>query len=180
MLNKLRTIPIDEFSLKVHTFWQKQWMILTSGDFNTGSFNSMTIGWGSFGIMWKKPFVQVVVRPTRYTFEFMEKYDSFTLCTLPRRYRKAYDILGTKSGREGDKIALSGITPTSSMHVSAPCYEESDLILECRKIYWQDIDPSNFLDPGISANYPDKDYHRAYFGEILDVRGSEYHHNMMR
>ena len=74
----------------------------------------MTISWGSLGVMWGRPFVQVVVRPQRYTFEFMERYQTFTLCAFPRQYHQALSLLGTKSGRDGDKIAEAGLTPTSA------------------------------------------------------------------
>ena len=130
----------------------------------------MTIGWGSFGVMWKKPFVQVVVRPTRYTYEFMERFDTFILCAFPEKYQKALTLLGTKSGRDCDKIQEAGLTPMAAPTVAAPAFAEADLIVECRKMYWQDVDPSHFLDNTIDENYPKKDYHRIYFGEILEIK----------
>jgi len=155
----------------VHRLWADQWFLLTSGDFSEKRYNTMTVGWGSLGTMWEKPFVQVVVRPSRYTFEFMEKYDSFTLCAFPDRFRDTLLMLGSKSGRDGDKIAESGLTPIRSSKVAAPGFEEAELIIECRKIYWDDLEPAHFLDPGIEENYPEKDYHRVYFGEVLGVFG---------
>ena len=108
---KRHTISIDNFLIHPHIRWSDQWLLLTAGDFNKGTFNTMTVGWGSFGTMWKKPFVQVVVRPTRYTYEFMNSYDTFTLCGFPQEYKKALTVLGAKSGRDGDKIAEAGLTP---------------------------------------------------------------------
>jgi flavin reductase (DIM6/NTAB) family NADH-FMN oxidoreductase RutF len=105
----------------------------------------MTVGWGSMGGMWGKPFVQVVVRPGRYTFQYMEKYPTFTLCAFPESCKKALTVLGTKSGRNSDKISESGLTVIESKVVEAPSYKEAKLILECRKMYWQDMDPKNFL-----------------------------------
>jgi flavin reductase (DIM6/NTAB) family NADH-FMN oxidoreductase RutF len=135
----------------------------------------MTISWGSLGVMWNKPFVQVVVRPVRYTYEFIERFDTFTLCAFPRAYHKALSLLGTKSGRDGDKIAQAGLTPSAARCVAAPAYAEAKLVIECRKLYWQDIDPAHFLDAQLDRNYPQKDYHRIYFGEILAVDGvTEY------
>ena len=78
LLNR-QPIPFDDLQVRTHHLWNKQWLLLTAGDFEAGRFNSMTIGWGSLGTMWGRPFAQVVVRPTRYTYEFMEKYDSFTV-----------------------------------------------------------------------------------------------------
>ena len=79
----LHPIPIDQLLLNVSALWSEQWLLLTAGDFRAGKFNAMTVGWGSFGVMWNKPFVQVVVRPTRYTYQFMEQYEDFTLCAFP-------------------------------------------------------------------------------------------------
>ena len=166
-------IPFAELLVKPHHLWNEQWLLLTAGDFSARHFNAMTVGWGSLGTMWGRPFALVVVRPTRYTREFMEQYDTFTLCAFPETYRSALNLLGTKSGRHGDKIAESGLTPIPSIQVAAPGYAQADLILECRKIYWADFDPAHFLDPRIERNYPQKDYHRIYFGEIVAIWGEE-------
>jgi flavin reductase (DIM6/NTAB) family NADH-FMN oxidoreductase RutF len=142
-------------------------LLLASGDFRAGSYNAMTIGWGSFGVMWNRPFVQVAVRPTRYTYEFMNRFETFTLSAYPAAFKKALALLGSKSGRDGDKIAESGLHPEASLQVAAPSFAEADLVVECRKIYWQDLDPANFLEPGIMGQYPGRDFHRIYFGEIV-------------
>ena len=170
LLNR-QPIPFDDLQVRTHHLWNKQWLLLTAGDFEAGRFNSMTIGWGSLGTMWGRPFAQVVVRPTRYTYEFMEKYDSFTVCAFSEIYRKALQLLGTKSGRDGDKIAEAGISPIASTQVAAPGFAEAELILECRKVYWSDMDPARFLDSGIGDNYPHQHYHRIYFGEIVAIMG---------
>jgi len=169
----LQPINFDDFSVKAHHLWQRQWLLLTSGDFTTGQFNAMTVGWGSFGTMWGRPFAQILVRPVRYTYEFMEKYDSFTLCAFPQNLHPALSLLGTKSGRDGNKIQEAGLTPIASTCIAAPGYAEAELIVECRKIYWQDLDPDHFLDEGTHKHYPLKDYHRIYFGEILAIQGTD-------
>ena len=170
----LRTsIPVEDFSVRPHHLWSEQWFLLTAGDFGQGRYNTMTVAWGSLGTMWHKPMVQIVVRPSRYTREFIEEFDSFTLSALPEEYRKALQILGTKSGRDGDKIAEAGLTPIASSTVSAPGFDEAELIIECRKEYRQVMDPAGFLDGEIDKNYPAKDYHTIYFGEIVAVQGVE-------
>ncbi|MBN1349912.1 flavin reductase [candidate division KSB1 bacterium] len=165
-------IAIDKFHLKPADIWANQWLLLTAGDFRLGQFNTMTVGWGSFGVMWGKPFAQVVVRPTRYTYRFMERYETFTLTAFPAELQKALELLGSKSGRYSDKIAESGLTPIASHVVAAPGFSEAELIIECKKIYWDDFKPAQFLVPEIERNYPQKDYHRIYFGEIVALSGS--------
>jgi len=168
-----RLISTEDLVVKVHHLWAKQWLLLTAGDFSTSDFNTMTVGWGSLGTMWGKPFAQVVVRPVRYTYEFIERFDTFTLSAFEARYRRALNLVGTQSGRDGDKIAEAGLTPIPSTRVAAPGFAEAELILECRKIYWDDMEPGHFLDPVIESNYPQKDYHRIYFGEILAAYGEQ-------
>jgi flavin reductase (DIM6/NTAB) family NADH-FMN oxidoreductase RutF len=160
---KIDSVDIE----KIVDLWDKHWLLLTAGNFAAGVYNTMTVAWGSFGVMWGKPFAQVVVRPTRFTFDFMQNYDSFTLCAFPHEYKKALSLLGSRSGRDGDKIAESGLTPAPAAHVASPVFTEASLVIECRKMYWQDFDPQYFIDEEIDSKYPRKDYHRIYYGEIL-------------
>jgi flavin reductase (DIM6/NTAB) family NADH-FMN oxidoreductase RutF len=168
-----QSIPIQEFSTKIHSLWNDGWFLLTAGNFADKKFNCMTVSWGSMGTIWNKPFVQVVVRPTRYTYEFMESNPDFTICAFPKQYRKALSLLGSKSGREGDKIKESGLTPCKSSLVSAPSYIEANLVIECRKIYSDVFKPQGFIDPAIEEHYPLSDYHRIYYGEVLTLRGDK-------
>ena len=165
-------ISIEDFIFKPMANWDGQGMLLTSGDFQAAHFNAMTVGWGSLGVMWGIPFVQVVVRPVRYTYQFMEKYATFTVCAFSEKYAPALDLLGNKSGRDGDKISEAGLTPIASNRVAAPGYAQADLILECRKIYWDDMDKTHFLDDRLERKYPARDYHRMYYGEIVAIFGS--------
>lgn len=164
-------IPVERFIVNPHARWGHQWLVLTAGDFHANHFNAMTVAWGSFGTMWNLPFAQVVVRPTRYTYEFMEQYETFTLCGFPAQYRQALQLLGSKSGRDGDKITEAGLIPIAASQVAAPGFAEADLCIECRKMYWDDLTPEQFVDPEIDKHYPLKDYHRVYFGGIVAISG---------
>ena len=165
----MEEIDAGTLQVKSANIWLNRWLVLTSGTLE--DFNSMTVGWGSIGGMWRKPFVQVVIRPGRQTFQYMENYPTFTLCAFPKSSKEALMVLGTKSGRDSDKVAESGLTVVKSKVVEAPAYSEAELILECRKIYWQDMNPENFLSDDIESNYPQKDYHRIYYGEIVRAAG---------
>ncbi len=172
-MNARKPIAFENLRVRPHHLWASQWLVLTAGDFAGGKYNAMTVGWGSLGTMWGRPFAQVVVRPGRHTRAFLDACDSFTLCAFPPHCRAAVQLLGTKSGRDGDKIAASGLTPVASSLVAAPAFAEAELAIECRKIYWQDMEPANFLDAEIGRNYPAGDYHRIYFGEIVAVTGTK-------
>jgi len=167
-------IPIDQCVLNELRLFDNG-LLLTAGDFSTHDYNTMTISWGSLGTMWNRPFVQVVVRPTRYTYSFMERYPTFTLTAFSPQYKKALDLLGSRSGRDGDKIKASGLTPVASEHVAAPNFAEGELVLECQKIYFDDYDPTHFLADYIQKNYKN-DFHRVYFGEILAIQGTQAYH----
>jgi len=169
---KRQPIDLSQLNLPVFRSWDQEWFLLTAGDFAAGKYNAMTVGWGGFGIMWKKPMALVVVRPTRHTRGFMDGYPDFTLCGFGSRQREALEYCGSHSGREGDKIAACGLTPVASETVGAPGFEEAELIVECRQMYRQDFDPAFFLGTFIEGNYPNKDYHRMYLGEVLAVSGT--------
>lgn len=171
-----QSIEITQLKIQAHDLFHNQWVLLTAGDFAQGQFNAMTIGWGAIGTMWSKPFAFVAVRHSRYTFEFMEKFDSFTLAAFPDKFHSALSLLGSQSGRDGDKISASGLTPQASKVVKAPSYLEAELLIECQKIYADDLNPAHFLDDSIYRHYPNRDFHRIYYGEILAALATEKYH----
>ncbi|HOR19125.1 MAG TPA: flavin reductase [Brevefilum sp.] len=166
-------INIEDLNLQPHFLFHHRSVLLTSGDYLAEHFNAMTIGWGALGTMWSRPFAFVAVRHSRYTYQFMEKYDSFTVSAFPEQYHETLKFLGSRSGRDGDKIAASGLNPEASVAISAPSFKEAELVLECRKIYADDLNPAHFLDETIENHYPSRDYHCIYYGEIIAVTGIE-------
>lgn len=143
-----------------------EWALVSFGDQN--NFNAMTISWGSLGFIWQRPIVTVLVRPVRYTYEFSEKFDRFSVSFYDRRYRPALGIMGTKSGRDGDKVALAGLTPTFIDGV--PSFAEASLTVVARTVYRGQLASDGFLDPTLDAEfYPQKDHHTLYYGEILQT-----------
>lgn len=167
----LKIIPFEKLILRPSHIWSDSWFLLSSGNFQTKEFNSMTVAWGSLGYLWQMPFVQVFVRPSRFTFQYIDKFETFTLCAFPEQYKKALNYLGSKSGRDGDKISQSGLTPVPSTRVEAPAFAEAELIIECRKMFWQDLDLNRFPDTCISRHYSQGDVHRMFYGEIITVSG---------
>ena len=140
----------------------KDWMLVTAG--TETFFNTMTAAWGGLGVLWDKKICFCVIRPTRYTYTFMEKSEDFTLSFFEERYRDVLSYCGTKSGKDVNKVAQTGLTPV--FDAGAIFFSEARLVMVCRKIYTQDMVPGNFLDSGMNKFYPGKDYHRMYVGEI--------------
>ena len=163
-------ITLTDLVMPTFGAWDSGWFLLTAGVNRPDGFNSMTVSWGALGYIWGRPLAVVVVRPQRYTFEFMERSDSFSLCAFPESCRAALNLLGTKSGRDGDKVRASGLTPVTLTQIASPGYAEAELILECRKTYFDDLDPAHFLADFIAPNYRG-DYHRMYFGQVVAAQG---------
>ena len=159
---------IDPKSLEQNVFSLigERWMLITAG---TGErCNTMTASWGGLGVLWGKPVATVYIRPQRYTLEFVEREERFTLCSFGEEYRRALALCGSKSGRDLDKVKECNFTVETVD--GAPYFQQADLVLVCRKLYWQDMDPAHFLDGEIDGKwYPQKDYHRIFIGELETV-----------
>ncbi len=147
----------------------KDWMLVTSGP--ADAYNTMTASWGGVGILWNKPVATIYIRPQRYTYEFLEKNDRFTLSFFTEQYRDALKFCGSKSGRDYDKAKETGLTPVGEEDITY--FDEARLVLVCKKLYFDDIKPAHFYTPELEANYPNKDYHRLYIAEIQKVLASE-------
>ena len=141
------------------------WGLVTAG--NEEKFNTMTVSWGALGEIWGKDAAFVFIRPQRYTFEFIEREEIFTLAFFSEEYKDALKICGSKSGRDIDKIAATGLTPVFTD--GGVTFGEAEYTIICRKMASQFIDPSGFEDKDIEKNYPSGDYHKVYIGEILKV-----------
>lgn len=141
----------------------KDWMLITAG--SGDSANTMTASWGGLGILWERQVAFCFIRPTRHTYAFVDRAPLFTLSFFEEKYRKTLTFCGSHSGRERDKIAESGLTALRDEGFIY--FREARLVLACRKLYFQDIKPEQFLDQKILDMYPQKDYHRMYAGEIV-------------
>ncbi len=145
----------------------KQWMLVTARA--GGAVNTMTASWGGLGILWNRPVAFIFVRPQRYTYEFLENSDRFTLSFLPESQRAALNLCGSKSGRDLDKIAAAGLTLRETKE-GCPAFAQSELTLVCEKLYVQDLQGCGFQRPELLKQfYPQNDLHRMYVGEILGV-----------
>jgi len=174
----LHVIDPYQFSVQPHDLFDRQMALLTSGDFITEEYNCMTIGWGLFGTMWSVPVALVVVRPSRFTYEFMERFDTFTVTAFPKQFRRDLGYLGRISGRDEDKLAKTKLTAIGADLVTSPTFAEAELSVECKKIYFSDYNPDHFLAPFIHEQYDGGNYHRLYYGEILQIKGiSKYQGN---
>ena len=166
----MREISFSQLQMNPYDKIGSEWMLCTAG--GAERYNTMTCSWGHLGSLWNLPTAVCYVRPQRYTREFIDREDRYTLCFFPPEYKKALGYLGTKSGREEDKVAAVGLTP-----VHGPDYTyfaEASLVLVCRTLYQAPLKEEYFRDTGVmDKNYPHKDFHDLYIGHIEKVLVSE-------
>lgn len=156
--------PIEELNKNPFEMIGKDWMLVTAE--LSGRVNAMTASWGGMGVMWGKNVAFVVIRPTRYTKEFIDASETFSLAFLDESHRKTLGYFGAVSGRDEDKIAKAGLTVMHEGHT--PYFEEADTVLICRKLYVQAFDAACFIDREPDERwYPEKDYHTMYIAEIV-------------
>lgn len=159
-------ITVQDLTMNPFEKIGKQWMLITAGD--ASGFNTMTASWGGVGILWNKPVATAYIRPQRYTKQFVDASEYFTLSFYGEEYRKALQLCGTVSGRDTNKVEQAGLTPYFVDGTAA--FEEAELILICRKLYHQEMLPELFDDASVADSmYPQKDYHTFYIGEIVKV-----------
>ena len=166
-MKEFTSINPTEITDNVFKLLDKDWMLVTAG--NLDDFNTMTASWGHMGILWNLPIAIAYIRPQRYTYGFANRYEDYTLSFFTEAYRSVLQFCGTRSGRECDKVAETGLTPIQTERGNV-VYQEARLVMECRKIYEDDLKKRNFLVPEIATkNYPKDDFHRFYMGEIVNT-----------
>ena len=164
-----REISVEELKDNPFTLINKDWMLITAG--NREKHNTMTASWGGVGELWGRYVSTIYIRTQPYTLEFVEREDYYSLCFFGPEYRQALNLCGSKSGREVDKDAATGLTPC--FDEAAPYYEQARLVFLCRKLYRQDLEEGCFLDKGLLEKWYDNDLHRMFIGEIVKVLEKE-------
>jgi len=142
-------------------------LLVTAG--KRGKPNAMTIGWGLLGTMWRRPFFEVAVRRSRYTYGLLEEAGEFTVCLPAKGMENILDACGTKSGRDTDKFKDLNLTAAKSADLSVPYVAECPVHYECKVAFKTQL-MAGQLDSVLEKEvYSDGDYHTIYFGQILGV-----------
>jgi len=154
-----------ELYTEIFSQFDKQWGLLTAG--TQENFNTMTVSWGGLGTIWGKPVATVYVRTSRYTHEFMDKEDYFTVSFYPEEYKKVLGVLGSKSGKEIDKMHESGLTPEPVQ--GSMTFKEAKVTLVCKKLFMQQLDPKNINKEIADRFYSGDAPHDMYIGEVVEI-----------
>ena len=164
-------ISIENFNTKIFDDLNSKWMLLTCGD--RKKYNFMTVSWGLMGTFFFKPIVMVGVRPQRYTREFIENYNTFTLSTFPLEFKDKLSFCGKNSGRDFDKVEETGFTVIDSKKVEAPSFDEAELIIEGKIVYAEELKGKNFKDKKLlPAIFPKRKFHKLFFAEVMNIAGT--------
>ena len=151
------------FNTDIFETFDKKWALLTAG--NKEKFNTMTISWGGLGTIWGKPVATVYVRSSRYTFEFMENSDYFTVSFYPEEYKKTLGVLGSKSGRDIDKMHIEGLTAVEAGE--SVSFKEAEVTLVCKKLFKQELNPKNMPSEVAEQFYKKDALHHMFIGEVV-------------
>ena len=154
-----------EFQTEIFSQFDKKWALLTAGD--KENFNTMTISWGGLGTLWGKPVATTYVRTSRYTHDYMDQNDYFTISFYSEEYKSGLGVLGSKSGRDMDKMHIS------SLHAkeleNSMTFEEAEVTLVCKKLFKQELTVKNMLDEGVKDFYAEDAVHDMYIGEVVEI-----------
>lgn len=153
-------IKFDPFEI-----FDRRWALVTAG--TKDHWNTMTISWGMMGTMWSRPCVTVYVRDSRYTLEFLENCDTFTLSFFDEKYKKDLGILGSVSGRDHDKVAMTSLTPV--VLDEGIGFEQAKMTIVCKKLYEQRMDLDAMPAEIVDHYYGDKDVHHMFIGQVLEI-----------
>lgn len=157
------------FETDIFAQFHSKWALLTAGE--ADRFNTMTISWGGLGTLWNKPVATVYVRSTRYTYEFIDHSEYFTVSFYPESCKKTLGVLGSRSGRDMDKIHDSGLTAKPLEH--AVTFEEAEVTLVCRKLMKQELQTDAMPEAVRNSFYNGDASHVMFIGEVVDILRNE-------
>ena len=165
-MNNFKEQNIENFICNPFSKIGKEWMLITAGD--KEKFNTMTASWGSLGVMWGKNVAFTFIRPQRYTKEFIDNKDTFSLCFFDENFKKDLSYLGSVSGKNEDKISKTDLIV--DFIENTPYFKEASLVMICKKLYAQNLEPNCFIDKSLDNKwYENKDYHTMYVSEIQKI-----------
>jgi flavin reductase (DIM6/NTAB) family NADH-FMN oxidoreductase RutF len=166
-VSNYKEITHDQFEHSPFKLLDKDWMLVTAA--KEGKVNTMTASWGGFGVLWGKSVAYVVIRPQRYTKEFIDHSNTFSLSFFDNSYKKQLGYLGSVSGRDTDKIQNSALTVTEAEE-GTPYFAEAKIVILAKKLYAQELKPEHFTEIGLDEKfYPEHDYHTLYIAEVSKI-----------
>lgn len=164
-MHTFQPFSIEEVDFNPFTKIGKEWALVSAG--SKSKANTMTISWGGMGVLWGKNVAYIFIRDSRYTKEFIDAGDFFSISFLSEEYREALNYCGSHSGREEDKFKAANLT--LSFRHGIPYTDEANFVLLCRKMAAVPITEATFIDKDLKEKwYKDNDMHTMYVAEIIE------------
>lgn len=161
-----KSIEPKNFSKNIFNMIGEEYLLISAND-NEGNNNIMTASWGTAGILWNKPILQIFVRPQRYTHNFLKNGNKFAICVFDDNFKKqVHSVCGLKSGRDTDKIKETGITPIKENGYTY--FKEATTVFLCETLYSQQLNKESILEKEVESFY-NEDYHTFFIGEITEI-----------
>ncbi len=162
----MNDIRYDQYFPEVMRVMTSRGLLLTSRS-RDGRANSMVIGWGLVGSVWGRPIWTVLVRPSRYTYDLIEQTGDFTISVPGPDMEKACKVCGSTSGRNRDKLGQAGLRAAAARKVQSPIIEGGIIHYECQVLHKSDLAPGALVQEIKTGSYPNGDFHRTYWGQIV-------------
>ena len=165
-MNTFNEVSPDKFDQSPFRMIGNEWMLVTAK--KSDKVNTMTASWGGLGVMWAKNVSFTVIRPQRFTKEFIDNSDMFSLSFFDSSFKKQLGYLGAVSGRDEDKISKAQLTLRHEGNVHY--FDEAKVVIICKKLYAQEFRPECFIDTELNSKfYPDSDHHTLYISEVTRI-----------
>ncbi len=167
-------VPIELLQMNPFTAIGTDGFLITAGTFD--SFNTMTASWGSMGVLWGRNIITLYVRTSRYTHQFLEQSEGFTVSFFPPDMKDRLLWCGQHSGRDHDKITETGLKvsclngPDGHERVT---FTQASLVFSCTKAAVMPLAKEAFVRPEIDSFYRDGDYHTMYIGFIDSILSNQ-------
>jgi flavin reductase (DIM6/NTAB) family NADH-FMN oxidoreductase RutF len=163
-MHVFQPLEVDTMEFNPFVSIGKDWALVSAG--SKAKANAMTISWGGVGVLWGKNVAFIFIRDSRYTKEFIDGSEFFSISFMGEEYRDALNYCGSYSGRDTDKVFKAGLT-WNYKH-SIPFIDEGNFVFICHKLSATRLTEDSFISPDIKKWYADGDMHTMYIGEIMD------------
>ncbi|MCD7915279.1 MAG: flavin reductase family protein [Tannerellaceae bacterium] len=166
-----KAVPAEGVMDETYAYAGRTFTVITSG--TSSDYNSMIAGWGGPGTLFGKPSTWCFLRANRYTLEYIRKEKTYTMAYFPQQYNEQVLFLGSKTGRDTDKMKESTLTPVETPS-GMMSYKEAEVIIECTLTEITSVTSDDFYTQEgkdfVLEGYEDAgDYHKMVFGEITRV-----------
>lgn len=165
-MNHFHEISTKELAGNTFKLIGNDWMLITAQ--KDDQVNTMTASWGGLGVMWGKDVAFIVIRPQRYTKEFVDAAEGFSLSLFDDKDKSILAYCGKVSGRNENKIERTGLI--TEHHNDVPYFNQAKTVLICKKLYQQPMAQAGFTQPELFEHwYQNNDVHTLYIAEITAV-----------